>query len=176
MLLLLYGTYRAGNQRMMGSYTVLCSALADLGGRARCMPPHQWSRFFHFDNKIFEMSPPWESMPLRSTPPLREILDPPLFWTKILLKPKPPLEVSFLLIFSNYSCCVDPFKLLTYTIHIKRNPTFYDLVVVKPAVMLGTMTIFMFLMPPSPVDRYTYGKYWATLFALSCERPYLMTD
>ena len=44
-----------------------------------------------------------------------------------------------------------------YTIVIKRNPTFYDLVIVKPAVMLGMMTLFMFLAPATAADRYAYG-------------------
>ena len=51
-----------------------------------------------------------------------------------------------------------PFTGLQYSIRIKRNPTFYDLVIVKPAVILSVMTIFMFLMPPSATDRYCYGE------------------
>ena len=47
---------------------------------------------------------------------------------------------------------------LQYSIRIKRNPTFYDLVIVKPAVILSAMTILMFLMPPSAADRYCYGE------------------
>ena len=51
-----------------------------------------------------------------------------------------------------------PFTGLQYSIRIKRNPTFYELVIVKPAVILSVMTIFMFLMPPSATDRYSYGN------------------
>ena len=47
---------------------------------------------------------------------------------------------------------------LDFTIRIKRNPTFYELVIVKPSLILSAMTIFMFLMPPSATDRYSYGK------------------
>ena len=47
---------------------------------------------------------------------------------------------------------------LQYSIRIQRIPTFYDLVIVKPAVILSVMTIFMFLMPPSAADRYCYGE------------------
>ena len=50
------------------------------------------------------------------------------------------------------------FTALTFTIKIKRNPMFYDFMIVKPAVMLSMMTFFIFLMPPSATDRYTYGK------------------
>ena len=51
----------------------------------------------------------------------------------------------------------DGYSGLYYTIVIKRNPTFYDLVIVKPAVMLGVMTMFMFLAPATAADRYAYG-------------------
>ena len=47
---------------------------------------------------------------------------------------------------------------LKFTIQIKRNPMFYDLMIVKPALMLSMMTMFIFLMPPSATDRYSYGK------------------
>ena len=51
----------------------------------------------------------------------------------------------------------DGYSGLYYTIVIKRNPMFYDLVIVKPAVMLGVMTMFMFLAPATAADRYAYG-------------------
>ena len=64
----------------------------------------------------------------------------------------------FIFIFSVFDPKYGDYTGVELTIRIKRNPTFYNLVIVKPAVMLSVMTIFMFLMPPSAVDRYTYGK------------------
>ena len=54
----------------------------------------------------------------------------------------------------------DGYSGLYYTIVLKRNPTFYDLVIVKPAVMLGVMTMFMFLAPATAADRYAYGTFY----------------
>ena len=65
---------------------------------------------------------------------------------------------AYFLIFRKFSYAPGNFTGLNFTMKIKRNSMFYDLMIIKPAVMLSVMTIFMFLMPPSATDRYSYGK------------------
>ena len=56
---------------------------------------------------------------------------------------------------------------LQYHLVMKRNPLFYELIIVKPAIMLSVMNNFMFLMPYSVEDRIHFGT-WTLLFY--CER------
>ena len=74
-------------------------------------------------------------------------------WKGICLSMETIAYISVLLLHSEG----DGYSGLYYTIVIKRSPTFYDLVIVKPAVMLGVMTMFIFLAPATAADRYAYG-------------------
>ena len=81
-----------------------------------------------------------------------------IFWLPVLFTQQIEPFFSFTrLLFSISHSQFSGYTALYYTIVIKRNPTFYDLVIVKPAVMLGVMTMFMFLAPATAADRYAYG-------------------
>ena len=70
---------------------------------------------------------------------------------------KRALTVIFLLITRSDPETGEQYSELTFSIHIRRNPIFYNMLIVKPGILLGVMTIFTFLMPPSATDRYSYG-------------------
>ena len=65
---------------------------------------------------------------------------------------KRALTVIFLLITRSDPETGEQYSELTFSIHIRRNPIFYNMLIVKPGVLLGVMP-----MPPSATDRYSYG-------------------
>ena len=52
-----------------------------------------------------------------------------------------------------YSCCPEPYILITYTIHVKRRVLFYMMNLIVPCVVLATLTVFSFYLPPESGER-----------------------
>ncbi|KAL9987428.1 hypothetical protein ACROYT_G001732 [Oculina patagonica] len=52
-----------------------------------------------------------------------------------------------------YSCCKDPFVDITFTVHIRRRPLFYVQNLILPCILLATLTVFSFSLPPGSGER-----------------------
>ena len=56
-----------------------------------------------------------------------------------------------------YSCCVEPYVDVTYTIIIKRLPMFFTYNLVFPCVLLMGIGILVFLLPPESGEKVSLG-------------------
>ena len=52
-----------------------------------------------------------------------------------------------------YSCCQHPFVHITFTVHIRRRPLFYVQNLILPCILLATLSVFSFSLPPSSGER-----------------------
>ena len=57
-----------------------------------------------------------------------------------------------------YDCCQEPYPSLHFSLVIRRNPVFYNTVMVYPSALLSLLTPVIFLTPPSVHDRNGFGK------------------
>ena len=53
----------------------------------------------------------------------------------------------------HYSCCEYPFVDITFTVHIRRRPLFYVQNLILPCILLATLTVFSFSLPPGSGER-----------------------
>lgn len=52
-----------------------------------------------------------------------------------------------------YSCCKNPFVDITFSVHIRRRPLFYVQNLILPCILLATLTVFSFSLPPGSGER-----------------------
>ncbi|EDO46124.1 predicted protein [Nematostella vectensis] len=52
-----------------------------------------------------------------------------------------------------YSCCYWPYIDVTYTVHIRRRPLFFVLNLILPCILLATLSVFSFSLPPGSGER-----------------------
>ena len=52
-----------------------------------------------------------------------------------------------------YSCCQHPFVDVTFTVHIRRRPLFYVQNLILPCLLLATLSVFSFSLPPGSGER-----------------------
>ena len=52
-----------------------------------------------------------------------------------------------------YSCCQHPFVHITFTVHIRRRPLFYVQNLILPCILLATLSVFSFSLPPGSGER-----------------------
>lgn len=64
-----------------------------------------------------------------------------------------------------YSCCIEPFPDVTFTIHIRRRTTYYMYNVIIPSVMLSSLALLGFWLHPDGGEKVTLGL--TVLLALS---------
>ena len=65
---------------------------------------------------------------------------------------------TFLFFLSFNPRCPEPHPALYFSLVIRRNPAFYNTVMVYPSALLSLLTPVMFLTPPSVHDRNSFGK------------------
>jgi len=53
----------------------------------------------------------------------------------------------------NYSCCVEPYVDITYTIVLRRKPMFFTYNLVFPCVLLMGIGILVFFLPPESGEK-----------------------
>jgi nicotinic acetylcholine receptor len=56
-----------------------------------------------------------------------------------------------------YACCVEPFPDVTFIIHIRRRIIYYIYNVIFPCVMMSTLTLLVFCLPPDSGEKITMG-------------------
>ncbi|ELU14382.1 hypothetical protein CAPTEDRAFT_204309 [Capitella teleta] len=56
-----------------------------------------------------------------------------------------------------YACCAEPFPDVTFTIHIRRRTVYYLYNVIFPCVMMSTLTVLVFCLPPDSGEKITMG-------------------
>lgn len=52
-----------------------------------------------------------------------------------------------------YSCCKYPYVDITFRVHIRRRPLFYVQNLILPCILLATLTVFSFSLPPGSGER-----------------------
>ena len=56
-----------------------------------------------------------------------------------------------------HSCCTDPHPDMTYVFHIRRKTFYYIFNIIVPCVMLSTLTLLTFWLPPTSGEKITLG-------------------
>ena len=56
-----------------------------------------------------------------------------------------------------YDCCPKPYVDITYTIHVRRKSLFYTLYLIVPALIITTMVLIGFYLPPESGERMQLG-------------------
>ena len=56
-----------------------------------------------------------------------------------------------------YDCCPKPYVDITYTIHVRRKSLFYTLYLIIPALIITTMVLIGFYLPPESGERMQLG-------------------
>lgn len=60
----------------------------------------------------------------------------------------------------SYVCCPDaPFVDMTFNITIKRKPTFYNFILIIPCILLSSLTLVRFWLPPESSDKMELGMF-----------------
>lgn len=57
-----------------------------------------------------------------------------------------------------YTCCPEPYIDITYTIKIRRRTLYYGVNLIIPCVLISSMTLLGFTLPPDTGERLTLGK------------------
>ena len=59
-----------------------------------------------------------------------------------------------------YACCPDaPFVDLTFQLTIRRQPAFYNYILILPCILLSSLTLVLFWLPPESPAKMQLGKY-----------------
>ena len=57
-----------------------------------------------------------------------------------------------------YPCCVEPFPDLTFTLKLRRIAAFYNYILILPCVLLSSLTLVIFWLPPESPAKMMLGK------------------
>lgn len=58
----------------------------------------------------------------------------------------------------NYTCCPEVYIDLTYTIEFRRSATFYTYILILPCVLLTSLTLVLYWIPPESPTKMALGK------------------
>ncbi|KAI8479380.1 Neuronal acetylcholine receptor subunit alpha-7 [Branchiostoma belcheri] len=56
-----------------------------------------------------------------------------------------------------YDCCPEPYPDITFTVHIRRRTLFYGTNLLVPCVLISTLTLLVFTMPPESGEKLSLG-------------------
>jgi len=56
-----------------------------------------------------------------------------------------------------YACCKEPFPDVTFIIHIRRRLTYFLYNVIFPCLMMSSLTLLVFCLPPDSGEKITMG-------------------
>ena len=65
-----------------------------------------------------------------------------------------------------YPCCVEPYPDLTFELKIKRIAAFYSYILILPCVLLSSLTLVIFWLPPESPAKMVLGKNRMPLYTL----------
>ena len=57
----------------------------------------------------------------------------------------------------NYTCCTEPFPEIVITFHIRRKTLYYMYNIVFPCMMMSTLTVLVFCLPPDSGEKIALG-------------------
>jgi hypothetical protein len=57
-----------------------------------------------------------------------------------------------------YPCCSEPYPDLTFTLKLKRIAAFYNYILILPCVLLSSLTLVIFWLPPESPAKMMLGK------------------
>lgn len=57
----------------------------------------------------------------------------------------------------HYSCCPEPYVDITFTIHIRRRTLYYGFNLIIPCVIISSITLLGFTLPPDSGEKLTLG-------------------
>lgn len=58
-----------------------------------------------------------------------------------------------------YQCCPEPYVDITFTIQIRRRTLYYFFNLIVPCVLISSMALLGFTLPPDSGEKLTLGKY-----------------
>lgn len=64
----------------------------------------------------------------------------------------------------NYACCPEPYVDVTFTIQIRRRTLYYFFNLIVPCVLISSMALLGFTLPPDSGEKLTLGMYKAIYF------------
>lgn len=56
-----------------------------------------------------------------------------------------------------YTCCPEPYVDITFTIHIRRRTLYYFFNLIVPSVLISSMALLGFTLPPDSGEKLTLG-------------------
>ena len=64
-----------------------------------------------------------------------------------------------------YPCCNEPYPDLTFTILLRRKVAFYNYILILPCVLLSSLTLVLFWLPPESPAKMVLGEFafWVSL-------------
>ncbi len=57
-----------------------------------------------------------------------------------------------------YPCCVEPYPDLTFSLKLRRKVAFYNYILILPCVLLSSLTLVLFWLPPESPAKMVLGK------------------
>lgn len=80
----------------------------------------------------------------------------------------------------HYECCPEPYVDITFTIHIRRRTLYYFFNLIVPCVLISSMALLGFTLPPDSGEKLTLGKknsfifLWNQFFWHECEYTFVL--
>lgn len=71
-----------------------------------------------------------------------------------------------------YPCCIEPYPDLTFTLKLRRKVAFYNYILILPCVLLSSLTLVLFWLPPESPAKMVLGQ---SLHIHTCKSIYLLT-
>lgn len=66
----------------------------------------------------------------------------------------------------HYPCCAEPYSDLTFKLKIKRKVAFYNYILILPCVLLSSLTMVLFWLPPESPAKMQLGKYFLSTLTI----------
>lgn len=60
----------------------------------------------------------------------------------------------------SYDCCPEQYIDVTFTIHIRRRTLYYGFNLIIPCVLISSMTLLTFTLPPDAGEKISLGKFF----------------
>jgi len=57
-----------------------------------------------------------------------------------------------------YECCPEIYIDITFTIHIQRRTLYYGFNIIIPCVLISSMSLLLFMLPPDSGEKISLGK------------------